>query len=313
MAATTSTTTRYQSDTAEIPGNPFSRISWGGIIAGLALVIALQMLLTLLGVGIGLSTVRPATGEAPDAAIISLGGGLWWVVTNWIALVAGGYVAARLAGSDHTEDGLLHGLVTWAAALVLGGLILAGAVSQAVNTMGHAIGGIASGTGRVAAGALASDAPRDPRDGGPMAEARRIMDQARGLLRPQDPARLGDEAAVAEVAAGLTRIAAGDQSVDQNRLAAVIAAKAEISPEEAKTRLQQWQGEAAAAREKVRMAADQAVIAGRHIAFWGFVVVVVGAVAACVGGCIGTRHHVATRVVTTRTTHTNAPPSSARV
>ena len=311
MATTTTTTTSYRpEDVADIPGNPFARISWGGIIAGLALVIALQMLLTLLGVGIGLSTVRPATGEAPDAAAISLGGGLWWVVSNWIALLAGGYVAARLAGSHHTEDGLLHGLVTWAAALVLGGLILAGAVSHAVNAMGHAVGGIASGVGNVAGGAMASDNPRGPRDGDPAAEARRIMDQARGLLRPQDPARLSDEAAVAEVASGLTRLAAGDQSVDQDRLAAVIAAKAEISQEEAKTRLQQWQGEVAAAKEKVRMAADKAVLAGRQIAFWGFVVVIVGAVAGCVGGCIGTRHHVEARVVTTRTTRTDASPAT---
>ena len=310
MANTTTTTTSYQPEVAEVSGNPFARISWGGIIAGLALVIALQMLLTLLGLGIGLSTVRPATGEAPDAAAISLGGGLWWVVTNWIALIAGGYVAARLAGSHHTEDGLLHGLVTWAAALVLGGLVLAGAVSQAVNTMGHAVGGIASGAGSLAGGAMAAEGPRGPRDGGPMVEARRMMDQARGLLRPQDPTKLSDEAAVAEVATGLTRMAADDQSVDQDRLAAVIAAKAEITPDEAKARLQQWQGEVAAAKEKLRMAADQAVIAGRHIAFWGFVVVVVGAVAGCVGGCIGTRHYVATRVVTTRTTHTDVPPTT---
>lgn len=309
--ATTTTTTSYRPEIVDdVPGNPFSRISWGGIIAGLALVIALQMLLTLLGVGIGLSTIRPATGEVPDASAIGLGGGLWWVVTNWVALIAGGYVAARLAGSHHTEDGLLHGLVTWAAALVLGGLILAGAVSQAVSATGHAMGGIASGIGNAAGGAMAADGPRGPRDGGPMAEARRMMDQARGLLRPQDPARLSDEAAVAEVAAGLTRVAAGDQSVDQDRLAAVIAAKAEISPEEAKMRLQQWQGELAAAKEKMRMAADQAVLTGRQVAFWGFVVVIVGAVAACVGGCIGTRHHVETRVVTTRTTHTEPRPTT---
>lgn len=306
--ATTTTTTSYRPEVAEVSGSPFERISWGGIIAGLALVIALQMLLTLLGVGIGLSTIRPATGEAPDAATISLGGGLWWIVTNWVALVAGGYVASRFAGSHHTEDGLLHGLITWAAALVLGGLILAGAVSQAVNSAGHAVGGIASGVGNVAGGAMA-DGPRGPRDSGPM-EARRLMDQARGLLRPQDPAKLNDEAAVAEVAAGLARMTAGDQSVDQDRLASVIAAKAEITQEEAKTRLQQWQGELAAAKEKMRMAADQAVMAGRYIAFWGFVVLVVGAVAACVGGCIGTRHYVATRVVTTRTTHTDVPPGA---
>lgn len=157
---------------------------------------------------------------------------------------------------------------------------------------------------------MAGDGPRGPRDGGPMMEARRTMDQARGLLRPQDPTKLSDEAAVAEVATSLTRIAAGDQSVDQDRLAAVIAAKAEITQDEAKTRLQQWQGEVAAAKEKMRQAADQAVLAGRYISFWGFVVLIVGGVAACVGGCIGTRHYVATRVVTTRTTR--LPPIRCR-
>lgn len=313
--ASTTTTTSYRGETAESLPNPFARISWGGIIAGLALVIALQMLLTLLGLGIGLSTVRPATGEAPDAGAIGLGGALWWVVTNWIALIAGGYVAARLAGSHHTEDGVLHGLVTWAAALILSGALLAGAVSQAVNAAGHAIGGIASGAGSAAGGAAQAAGQMAGRGdgmdmrggGGPIAEGRGLIAEAHGLLRPQDPTQVSDEAAAVEVATAMARMAAGDQSVDQERLSALIAAKADISQDEAKQRITQWQGEVAAAKENARQAADKAVVAGRQIAFWGFVVVVVGAVAACIGGSIGTSHFVSTRIVTTTRTTDAAP------
>ncbi len=58
---------------------------------------------------------------------------------------------------------------------------------------------------------------------------------------------MSDDAAVWEIALGLTRLGARDRSADQDRLAAVIAAKADVSEQEARARLQQWQGEAAAA------------------------------------------------------------------
>ena len=42
-----------------------------------------------------------------------MGAGIWWVVSSCIALVAGGYVAAWLAGIELRFDGMLHGLVAW--------------------------------------------------------------------------------------------------------------------------------------------------------------------------------------------------------
>ena len=36
--ATTTTTTSYRPEVAEVSGSPFERISWGGVIAGLALL-----------------------------------------------------------------------------------------------------------------------------------------------------------------------------------------------------------------------------------------------------------------------------------
>ncbi len=79
------------------PG-PFRRISWGGIFAGLFLVLSIQLLLSMLGFGIGLSIVEPGQGGVPNAGAIGIGAAVWWVVTYIIALVVGSYAAARLAG-----------------------------------------------------------------------------------------------------------------------------------------------------------------------------------------------------------------------
>ena len=104
----------------------YRRISWGAVIGGALMVVAVQLLLSMLGIGIGMTTIDPAQGAAgtPDASTFSLSAVIWWAVSYLVALVIGGYVAARLAGAWEKTDGVLHGLLTWA--LGPGGQFLAG-------------------------------------------------------------------------------------------------------------------------------------------------------------------------------------------
>ena len=44
------------------------RISWGAALAGVAIALVTQLGLSLLGVGIGVSTIDPLTGDTPRAA-----------------------------------------------------------------------------------------------------------------------------------------------------------------------------------------------------------------------------------------------------
>jgi hypothetical protein len=90
------------------------RISWAAIFGGVILVVAVQLLLSLLGAGFGLGTVDTNAGSTPTATTLGIGAGLWWVISSCIALGAGGFVAAWLAGVEVRFDGGLHGLVTWA-------------------------------------------------------------------------------------------------------------------------------------------------------------------------------------------------------
>ena len=56
------------------------RISWAAIFGGVILVVTVQLLLSLLGAGIGLGTVNVNAGSMPDASSLGIGAGLWWVI-----------------------------------------------------------------------------------------------------------------------------------------------------------------------------------------------------------------------------------------
>ncbi|RYE76981.1 MAG: PhnA-like protein, partial [Hyphomicrobiales bacterium] len=57
------------------------RVSWGAIFAGAILTLVIQIMLSLLGVGIGLATLDPAGNGSPDAATLGSAGGIWTIVT----------------------------------------------------------------------------------------------------------------------------------------------------------------------------------------------------------------------------------------
>ncbi|MBC7945641.1 MAG: hypothetical protein H7X91_10355 [Burkholderiales bacterium] len=52
------------------------RISWAAVFAGVILAMVIQLLLSLLGTGIGMSTVDPLQGETPGASALGLGAGI---------------------------------------------------------------------------------------------------------------------------------------------------------------------------------------------------------------------------------------------
>ncbi|RZI54101.1 MAG: hypothetical protein EOP12_04745, partial [Pseudomonas sp.] len=116
------------------------RVSWGAIIAGVVIAIVCQMVLSLLGAGIGLSTVDPMRYSSPDASTFGIGAGIWWAVSSIISLFAGGWVAAHLAGSPEKTDAALHGLLTWGLAAIVTAYLLASAVGAVVRGGASVVG-----------------------------------------------------------------------------------------------------------------------------------------------------------------------------
>ncbi len=89
------------------------RISWGAIFAGTLLALVVQLVLSLLGLGVGMSTINPMSEGGNPAAGLGVGAGIWWLIASLISLYTGGWVAGRLAGIPRTTDSTLHGVLTW--------------------------------------------------------------------------------------------------------------------------------------------------------------------------------------------------------
>ena len=93
------------------PSKMAARFSWGAIFAGVVIAVAVQLVLGILGAGIGLTMVDPVAGTTPGATGFGIVAGLYWLVTTILALGLGGYAAARVAGVQERFDAVAHGLV----------------------------------------------------------------------------------------------------------------------------------------------------------------------------------------------------------
>lgn len=123
-------------------------VSWGAIFAGSAVAVALMILFTTFGVGIGASIIDPQYDQNPGAGM-GMGSGIYLIVTQLIALAAGGYIAARLAGIPRPVTAMLHGAAVWAIATiflawaaVMGGGAMFGAASTIIGSTATAVGSV---------------------------------------------------------------------------------------------------------------------------------------------------------------------------
>jgi hypothetical protein len=80
--------------------------------------MATQLILNLIGIGIGAAAVDPVTGTA-DTGDLSLGAMIWWTISGIVAALAGGFTAGRLAGEPKESTAGWHGLTSWAASVLL--------------------------------------------------------------------------------------------------------------------------------------------------------------------------------------------------
>ncbi len=273
------------------------RISWGAIFAGVIVVLAVQLLLSMLGLGIGLSFVNPAEGNSPNPGSIGLGAGIWWGVSYLIALFAGGYVAGRLAGSLLSWDGALHGILVWAFTLLVTFYLLGTAIGSVIGGAFSVVGNTVS----TAAQGLKSAVPTVAQSAGVTPD--RMQQIANDLLNGQsssnaDPRSMSRDQAQREIAATLPQLALGGDRARaaRERIIQIMSAQLNISPDAANRRLDQLaanvQQTAQQATNTTRQAAEKAAPGASRASFIAFVGLVLGAIAAALGGHVGARSRV---------------------
>ncbi|WP_206455627.1 hypothetical protein [Aurantimonas marina] len=272
------------------------RISWGAIIAGALLALAIQFMLGLLGLGIGLATIDPQGAESFDPNSFASVGGLWTIAVVLIGLFVGAYAAGRLSGSLTRIDAILHGVVTWATSTLFVVFLLTTGASAVVGAAFGVIGGSIQGLSAAAATVAPETTSTLRRD------AEEALRRGGGASRP--PADSADEADVpvigetqpvpveqdsAATSIGTVLAGLGEQATPQQRQAAsqAIARQAGISQQEAQQRLQQLQQAYDSAKREARVAADAAARAVTAASFAAFVALALGLTVGALGGLVG--------------------------
>jgi hypothetical protein len=90
----------------------FKKISWGSIIAGFIVAIVIQLLLSILGLGIGVGSINPMEESHPFQGL-GTGTLIWWIITMLISLFIGGWVAGRQSNLPEKTDRIRHGILMW--------------------------------------------------------------------------------------------------------------------------------------------------------------------------------------------------------
>ncbi|MBX6322757.1 MAG: PhnA-like protein [Rhodospirillaceae bacterium] len=110
-----------------------NRVSWGAVLAGILMSLITQVILTLLGAGIGIASLSPVSAENPDSGSVSIGAAVWWIVSGIIAAAVGGHTAGRLSGRPKESTAGWHGLAAWAGSSLIVLLVLGTALGAAVG------------------------------------------------------------------------------------------------------------------------------------------------------------------------------------
>jgi hypothetical protein len=115
---------------------PVDRVRWSAVLAGVFAALATATLLSVVGLALNLA----AGGPGSLASALGIGAGLWGAITAFVALMVGGWAAARTAALPGRANGALNGMMVWMVMIPLvlyllgSGAILAAVADGAVAT-----------------------------------------------------------------------------------------------------------------------------------------------------------------------------------
>jgi len=260
-----------------------NQISWGAVFAGAVMALVIQTILNMVGIGVGLASVDAVAGTSPTARTLTVGAGVWLVVSGIVASAIGGHLAGRLSGKPLPMTAAYHGLMSWAVSTLVVLYVITsaatGVAGGAFSTVSSAIGGAGRAVGATSqAAAPALNDINDP--------LKRIENQVRDASGGQDPAALRDTA-VSAVRAALVGDA-NEQSAATARATDALAKAQGISQDQARQQVADMQQKYTAALEKTKeqakVAADATAKTVSRGAIIGAIALLLGALAAFFAG-----------------------------
>jgi hypothetical protein len=260
-----------------------SAASWGAIIAGALVAMAVSLVLLSLGAGFEFASVSPWTDHGISETTFSVTTAIWLIVTQWISACLGGYITGRLRTrwtGTHVHEVFFrdtaHGFVTWALATV----VVAGIAASSITSV---IGGSSRAAAQVAGGGASG-----------------MMATANSPAASYDVDKLFRSSGDASASAADTRAEADHilanaiskgsiADTDRAYLASLIAQKGGASPETARKRVDEFVTSINDAKTKAMEAADAARKVAAETAIYTALSMLIGAFIASVSAALGGR------------------------
>jgi len=115
-----------------------TRISWGAVLAGAVVTLALYLVLAMLGAAIGLTA-----GGWARMDTISIWAVVWATFSTCVALFAGGCVTSQLTAGETKVESVVHGVILWGTVVAILVWMTATGVQAGFNSMiGAATAGV---------------------------------------------------------------------------------------------------------------------------------------------------------------------------
>jgi hypothetical protein len=130
------------------------RVRWGGVMSGLFIAIGVLMVMSALGLAIGVTALgdpREATGDT--ASGLGIGAGIWAFITLLIALFLGGLVSTKVTDRPDRPGAVMHGALVWVLFFLFTIWLIGSGISLGLSGLFGAMSELARGaTTAVAAG-----------------------------------------------------------------------------------------------------------------------------------------------------------------
>ena len=254
-------------------------ISWSAVFAGVAVSLVAQLLLNMLGVGLGIGQIDVNSANNTSASGFSTMAGLWWAISAIVSFGIGGYTAGRLSGVPEPSTAAWHGLTSWAFTTLVLFYLLTTTVS---SIMGGAVSAVGSAAGMVG---------NNPSVQAALPSVAKGADPISGI-ETEMKANSGDQAAQRDLAVAAMRdfvtASEGQQAQTRDRAAAALARAQNIPKDQALTQISTYEQQIRSKAEQAKATAKSAADTATRILPWTMLSAVIallaGAAAAWASG-----------------------------
>ncbi len=298
-------------------------VSWAAIFAGALTAAVLSLLLFILGIGLGLSSISVWSGQGADSSTIGWAAVSWFAFTQLASAGMGGYIAGRLRtrwegvhGDEVYFRDTAHGFLAWSFATLMMVALMGSVAGSAIVGSVKAAGAVASGATSLVAGTAAASAvagvagAHTPSSDGLGYWVNSLFRSGSMTDNPQiktDAQQMASTArSAADVAQEVTGIfahalQAGKLSDDDARhIAQLISQRTDLSTDQAQEKVQktfaqvqqsieQAKQKVKATEEQAKQATETARKATAYSMLWFFVALLIGAFVASLSATWGGR------------------------